>query len=112
MYFQKCICKCVQVFDIERKTIYSYDSYMGDQTSSQSPYTNVMARIGCVYIVHDCEVPYDLVFFFFCACREVLSLIYKEEGYLQNPCSWRMQAKLVCIYVFARLCLQSKDTLL
>ena len=48
--FKKCICKCVQVYDIERKTIYSYDSYMGDRTSSRSPYTNVMAMIGCVYV--------------------------------------------------------------
>ena len=64
----------------------------------------------CIYstLIVKCRMIWFLIY----AYKEVLSLIYKEEGYVQNPCSWRMQAKLVCIYVFARLCLQSKATLL
>ena len=35
----------------------------------------------------------------------------KEEGYIQNPCKWRLQARLVCICI-CKVCLQSKIILL
>ena len=100
---------CVQVYDIERKTLCSYDSYMVDQTSSKSLYTSVMERIGYVCI-RQLWIAIIVIWFMFCTYREVLTLIY-EEGYVQHPCKWRLQAKLVWICI-CRVCLQSKITLL